>query len=69
MTALVSWWAYVLRYEIREMWRALPGPWWVKVLLIAVMLAIPGQLDEFLFLAVLGAFRKRQARRAAQIRA
>lgn len=63
MTEIVSWWAYVIRYEAREMWRALPGPWWVKVLLIAVLAAIPGQLDEFLFLAVLAAFRKRRARR------
>ena len=35
MTGLASWWAYVLRYEAREMWRALPGPWWCKTLLLA----------------------------------
>lgn len=64
ITAVASWWAYALRYEARETWRALPGPWPAKVALIAVMLAIPGQLDELVFLAALGAFRRRQARRA-----
>lgn len=59
----ISWWAYVVRYEARELWRAVPGPWWVKVLLLAVMLAIPGQLDEVVFFAVLGAIRKRRTRR------
>lgn len=67
MTALVSWWAYVIRYEAREMWRALPGPWPVKVLLVVACQAIPGPLDEIALLAAVAAFRKRQARRAAQI--
>ena len=35
----------------------------VKVALIVVLAAIPGQLDDLLFFAVLGAVRKRQARR------
>ena len=65
MTAVASWWAYVVRYEARETWRAMPGPWPVKVLLLAVLLAVPGQLDELVFLAALSAFRKRRARRAA----
>lgn len=63
MTGVASWWAYVLRYEARELWRALPGPWWVKVLLLVVLSAIPGQFDEVIFLAVLSALRKRRARR------
>ena len=62
MTGVASWWAYVLRYEAREMWRALPGPWWCKVLLMAVCLAIPGPQDEILLMLVVAAFRKRQAR-------
>ena len=64
MTGVVSWWAYVIRYEAREMWRAMPGPWWCKVLLLVLLLAVPGQLDEIVFLAVLSALRKRRARRA-----
>ena len=46
VTAVASWWAYVLRYEVRELWQALPGPWWCKALLIVVCLAIPGPADE-----------------------
>lgn len=65
MTGVASWWAYVLRYEARELWRALPGPWWVKVLLIVVLSLIPGQFDEVIFLAVLSALRKRRAAREA----
>ena len=64
MTAVLGWWAYVVRYEARETWRAMPGPWPVKVVTLAVLLAIPGQLDEIVFLAVLSACRKRRARRA-----
>ena len=67
MSALVSWWACVVRYEAREGWRWLPGPWPVKLLALAVLGAlqlIPGQVDDLLFIAALGAFRKRQARKA-----
>ena len=61
MTSVVSWWAYVLRYEAREMWRALPGPWPVKVLLLAVCAAIPGPADEVILILAVGALRKRRA--------
>jgi hypothetical protein len=69
--AAAAWWAFVLRYEARELWRALPGPWWVKVLLLAVCLACPGPWDELAVIMITAAFRKRRARRelAAQIRA
>lgn len=65
MTALASWWAYVLRYEARQMWRALPGPWPVKVLLVIACQAIPGPLDEIALLTVVAAIRKRRAMRGA----
>lgn len=68
MRADLSWWAYVVRYEAGEMWRAMPGPWPVKVALLAVMLAIPGQLDEIVFFAVMSALRKRRARKVAAAR-
>lgn len=61
MSAVAAWWAFVVRYEAREMWRALPGPWWAKALLIAVCVAIPGPQDEILLAVVVAAFRKRQA--------
>jgi hypothetical protein len=64
VTEVAGWWVYVLRYELRELWRALPGPWWVKVLLIAVCLAIPGPQDEIALALAVAALRKRQARRA-----
>lgn len=69
MSDVAAWWAYVIRHETREMWRALPGPWWCKALLIGVCLAIPGPQDEILLALVVAYFRKRQARRAAQIQA
>lgn len=65
MRSVISWWAYVLRYEAREMWRSIPGPWWCKVLIIAAMLACPGELDEIVFFAVLGWLRRRRARKLA----
>jgi len=63
VSAVAGWWVFVLRYEAREMWRAIPGPWWVKVLLIVITQAIPGPQDELVLLAVVAAFRKRQASR------
>lgn len=65
MTALLGWWAYVVRYEARETWQAMPGPWPVRVVTLTVLFALPGALDEIVFFAVLGALRKRQARRVA----
>lgn len=62
--ALAGWWAFVLKYEARELWRALPGPWWVKVLLLVVTQAIPGPQDEILLLVIVAALRKYRARRA-----
>jgi hypothetical protein len=60
---VAGWWAYVIRYEAREMWRALPGPWWVKTLLLAACLAIPGPADEVALIAITAAFRRRRAAR------
>ena len=63
MSAVAAWWGFVLRYEARELWRALPGPWWVKVLLLVITQAIPGPQDEVLLLLIVAACRKRKARR------
>lgn len=62
---MAAWWVFVLRYEARELWRSLPGPWWCKVLILVALNLIPGQFDEVVFLAVLSALRKRKARREA----
>jgi hypothetical protein len=56
---MVAWDAWIV-----ETWRGLPGPNWVKVLLIAVCLAIPGPQDELLLLAITAACRARKARQA-----
>ena len=63
VTTVAGWWVFVVRYEARQMWRALPGPWWVKVMLVVVTQAIPGPQDELILLAIVAAFRKRQARK------
>jgi hypothetical protein len=62
---LVSWYWTVVKWEARETWRALPGPWWVKTLIIVGCLAIPGQLDEIAVIALCKLFRARKARREA----
>ncbi len=64
------WYAYAVWFTVLEMWRDLPGPWWVKLLLVAVTVAIPGPQDELLLLAVIKVcrvWRKRQ--RASKARA
>lgn len=63
---LASWYWTVIKWEARETWNALPGPWWVKVLIIAVCTAIPGALDEIALLAVLKVCRTLRARKEAR---
>ena len=60
--AVASWWAFVLRYEARETWRSLPGPWPVKIILAVVVVAEPGPFGEMLLAALVAYFRKRRAR-------
>lgn len=65
---MAQWWAYVVWYNLCEMWRDLPGPWYVKLVLIIAVLAIPGPQDELALIAVVRlcrVWRKRQAARAA----
>ena len=66
LTEVIYWWASVLRFEAIEMWRCLPGPWWCKLAILVLVLAIPGQLDEIALLAILSALRGRRARKTAQ---
>ena len=51
-------------HEAREMYRALPGPHWVKIGIIAACFAIPGPQDELLLLAILAACRYIRYRKA-----
>lgn len=49
---------------IRQTYRDMPGPWWVKLVIVIICLAIPGPQDELLLVLASRAFRawrKRQA--------
>lgn len=59
----VRWYAYVLWYEARELWRAMPGPWYVKLLLIAVCSLIPGPGDEIGIILLTAYMRRRRNRK------
>lgn len=64
---LAGWYWLAVKMEAREMYAALPSPWWAKVLvgmLLLVALAIPGQLDEIAILAILKYFHARKVRKA-----
>jgi hypothetical protein len=70
LAAWHSWPVFLVRYYARQMWEDLPGPWPVKVALLALCLACPGQLDEIALIALTRACRpwraRREAARAAQ---
>jgi hypothetical protein len=63
---LASWYWYVIKATARDYWDQLPGPWPVKITLIAVCLAIPGELDELALFAVLAWMRRRKANQDKQ---
>ena len=50
----ISWWAYVARFYARGLWEAVPGPWPVKILLIAVCQLVPGAFDEIALVLITG---------------
>ncbi len=58
-----SWYALWLRKAVKDTYNGLPGPWWCKVLLIVICLAIPGPQDEILLIAVTAIYRAYRARR------
>lgn len=62
---LVRWYALAVRMLVKDLWDGLPGPWWVKVLLIAVTQAIPGPQDEIVLVLIVAAVRKYKARKLA----
>ena len=58
-----TWPAHLAADYARQTWRDLPGPWWVKIALVAICIAIPGPQDELLLIAltrVCRAWRKRR---------
>ncbi len=58
------WPVFLIRYQVRETYRALPGPRWVKVSILVACLLFPGPWDELILLAVVSALGARRARRA-----
>jgi hypothetical protein len=65
---MATFWAYALwTFGIKATWDSLPGPWWARVLLVAVCLAIPGPQDELLLIAITAACRRIRAARANTI--
>lgn len=52
-------WAYaVWTFAIVGFYNSLPGPWWCKVLLIVICVAIPGGFDEIMIVGVATIWRK-----------
>ena len=62
---VIYWWACVAAVRGAGDVAGTAGPWWCKVILLAAVLAIPGQVDEVVLFAVLAALRKRRASKAA----
>ena len=62
-----AWPVYLARYYVRELYRAMPGPWWVKVLRIVACQLIPGGFDELALIAVTRAYRVWRARKQVSV--
>lgn len=73
MTAVADvagWWWLAVRVCAIDLWRWLPGPWPVKILLLAVLAAgqfVPGELDELVFLALIALSKRVLAWAAANL--
>lgn len=61
----VSWYWLIAKQSALELWRDLPGPWYVKLFIVAICLAIPGPQDEILLIVMLRIFRAIRKRREA----
>jgi hypothetical protein len=59
------WPVFCARDLVAGMWRALPGPWWVKILLLVICQLIPGGFDEWALIAGTRAYRTWRAHRQA----
>ena len=61
MSEIIAWYWFVIRWTVRDMWRGLPGPLWVKLLiclLVIVAQVVPGQLDDIALILVIGYIKK-----------
>jgi hypothetical protein len=49
LSSAVRWAWFLARFYAARLWRDLPGPWPVKVVLIVACVAIPGPFDPFMW--------------------
>lgn len=67
-TGLAGWYWLAVKSEVRDIWAALPRPWWGKAIMLLVLVAcqlIPSQLDDIAVIAVMKAVHARKQRKAA----
>lgn len=57
---------YAVWFAMKKLFMSLPGPVWVKAILIVLCIAIPGPLDEIVLVALPVVCRKLRARRAGR---
>jgi hypothetical protein len=69
ITGAAGWYRYVLTFYARELWRSLPGPWYVKIALIIACQLIPGPGDEIALIALAAWARRRKSRKERDARA
>jgi hypothetical protein len=60
-----AWPVFLVRYYVKQTWDDLPGPWWIKVGLVVVCLAIPGPQDEIALIALTRICRAWRIRQSA----
>jgi hypothetical protein len=58
-----EWWLGA-KLAARELWDDLPGPWYVKILIIIACQLIPGQFDDIAVIAIARAWRRYKTRKA-----
>jgi hypothetical protein len=65
MGELVSWYWFAVRWTVRDTWKGLPGPVWVKLIIclagIAALL-MPGQADDIMLVLIIGWVKRRKAK-------
>lgn len=66
LTDILWFWMAAVKFAIKSIWDSLPGPWYVKLILIIITQAIPGPQDELLLFAIMALFRYIKKRRAAR---
>jgi hypothetical protein len=63
-----NWYVVALWLTVRRFWANLPGPWYVKVIILLAFiacLAIPGPADEIALAALIAWWGRRQSRKSA----